>query len=107
MTMPRSIRKSSRYQRVIGNLGEMVVANWLARCGFEVAIVDQTGIDLIAAEPDSGHRLGISVKARTRLPKRECNSVTLFKDGDDRERLEAVCKTFGCDPWVAVYVETS
>jgi len=42
------IIKSSRHQKIIGNFGESLICNWLSQSGFEVAIVDHTGVDIIA-----------------------------------------------------------
>jgi Holliday junction resolvase-like predicted endonuclease len=100
------IEKSSRHQKIIGNLGEHLVCNWLSRSGFEVAIVDHTGIDLIAYDPKSKQRMGITVKSRTR-DRRERESVNVFNNRkNDREKVRTVCEAFGCEPWIAVYVET-
>lgn len=40
------IKKSTRHQHIIGKYGEYLVCNWLSRSGFEVGIVDHTGIDM-------------------------------------------------------------
>jgi Holliday junction resolvase-like predicted endonuclease len=103
--MGRDIIKSSRHQKIIGNFGENLVCNWLSRSGFEVTIVDHTGIDIIAYHPKTG-RLGITVKSRTRNKGKEHESVNLFGK-DDLKKLKRACKTFDCDPWIAIYVETS
>jgi len=42
------IEKSTRHSKIIGNFGEQFMANWLSRSGFEVVLVDHTGIDIIA-----------------------------------------------------------
>ena len=100
------IEKSSRHQRIIGNLGEHLVCNWLSRSGFEVAVIDHTGIDLIAYDPKSRQRIGITVKSRTR-GLRETESVNVFNNAkNDRKKVRVVCEAFGCEPWIAVYVET-
>ncbi len=62
------ILKSSKHQKIIGDFGERLVCNWLSRSGFEVIVVDHTGIDLIAYHPTSRQRLGITVKSRTGKP---------------------------------------
>jgi Holliday junction resolvase-like predicted endonuclease len=62
---PIDIEKSSRHPKIIGSLGEHLVCNWLSRSGFEVAVVDHTGIDVIAYNPKTKERLGITVKSRT------------------------------------------
>ena len=41
------IIKTSRHQKIIGDFGELLVWNWLSRSGFEVALVDHTGIDIL------------------------------------------------------------
>jgi len=40
-TMTIEIEKSSRHQKIIGDLGENIICNWLSRSGFEVAIVNR------------------------------------------------------------------
>lgn len=100
------IEKSSRHQKIIGNMGEQLVCNWLSRSGFEVAVIDHTGIDIIAYDPRSKQRIGITVKSRTRN-LRETESVNVFNNRkNDREKVQDVCKAFGCEAWIAVYVET-
>lgn len=104
------IDKSSRHSKIIGNLGEHLICNWLSRSGFEVALVDHTGIDIIAFNPKTQRRLGITVKSRTRNKGTETVSVNLFfqnKKNPDKEKVEKACKAFGCEPWIGIYVETT
>lgn len=68
--------------------------------------MDHTGIDLLAFNPKTEKRIGISVKSRTRKSGDKGSSVYLFKK-DDRKKLMDACKTFACEPWIAIYVETS
>ena len=58
------ITKSTRHQKIIGDYGEMLICNWMSRSGFEVTVVDHTGIDIIAYNPNTKERLGITVKSR-------------------------------------------
>lgn len=105
-----AIEKSSKHSKIIGNLGEHLICNWLSRSGFEVALVDHTGIDIIAYNPKNQRRLGITVKSRTRSKGTETTSVNLFrqnKRNPDKEKVEKACKAFGCEPWIGVYVETT
>lgn len=100
------IKKGSRHGKIIGDLGERIVCNWLSRFGFEVAVLDHTGLDIVAYHPKTKKRYGISVKSRTRVPGREDEAVNLFScQKGDRRKLLRACKAFSCDPWVAVYVE--
>lgn len=104
------IIKSTRHQKIIGNFGESIVCNWLSRSGFEVTLVDHTGIDIVAYNPSTNDRLGITVKARTRRPGTEQESVNLLsyqRGKNDREKMLRACCAFACTPWVAVYVETA
>jgi len=103
------IEKSSRHQHIIGKFGEYMLCNWLSRSGFEVAIVDHTGLDLVAFHPKTDQRIGITVKSRTRSVGKEATHVNIFsyREGkDDRKKLINACAAFGCEPWIAVYVET-
>ncbi len=101
------IQKGTRHQKVIGQFGEHLICNWLSRSGFEAAIVDHTGIDIIAYNPTNKRRLGISVKSRTRSRGTERSSVTVFEREADRNKMLAACAAFGCEPWIAVYVEAT
>lgn len=100
------ITKSTRHQKIIGQFGEHIICNWLSRSGFEVAIVDHTGIDIIAFDPLEKTRLGISVKSRTRNIGTEKTHVTIFRK-DGKQKLTDACSAFSCEPWIAVYVETA
>jgi hypothetical protein len=104
------IIKSSRHQKIIGDFGESIICNWLSRSGFEVTVVDHTGIDIIAFNASTNKRLGITVKSRTRKPSTEQESVNLLsyqRGKNDREKVQRACRAFACDPWVAVYVEAT
>ena len=104
------IDKSSRHQKIIGDFGENLICNWLSRSGFEVTIVDHTGIDLIAYHPSSHQRLGITVKSRTRTAGKEDASVNVFSyqgGRDDRRKVKDACQAFACEPWIAIYVEAT
>ena len=101
------INKSTRHQKIIGDFGENLICNWLSRSGFEVTIIDHTGIDIIAWHPSTKQRLGITVKSRTRDKGKEEDSVNIFyNQKNDRGKLLDSCEAFACEPWIAVYVET-
>ena len=104
------INKSTRHQKIIGDLGEALVCNWFSRSGFEVTIVDHTGIDILAYNPKTGKRLGVSVKSRTRDKGKEGSSVNVFsyqKGKNDRQKVVDACTAFACEPWIALYVEST
>lgn len=102
------IEKSSRHSKIIGDFGEHYIANWLSRSGFEVILVDHTGIDIVAYNKKMNKRIGITVKSRTRTEGTETTFVTIFKDNKtDREKVLEACSAFACEPWISVYIETS
>jgi Holliday junction resolvase-like predicted endonuclease len=102
------INKSSRHPKIVGDLGEQLVCNWLSRSGWEVVLVDHTGIDIIAYHRKSGKRIGITVKSRTRTAGTEKDTVNIFKTKkDDRKKVLQACVYFACEPWIAIYVEKS
>ena len=69
------LSKSSHHSKITGNFGEYLVAYLLSRIGWEVVVVDHTGIDLIAAR--DGKRIGISVKSRSRHEMRNEAAINL------------------------------
>jgi hypothetical protein len=102
------INKGSRHSKILGDLGEQLVCNWLSRSGWEVVLVDHTGIDIIAFHRQRGERIGITVKSRTRIAGKEKEAVYVFKtERDDRGKVLKACEQFACKPWIAIYVETS
>jgi Holliday junction resolvase len=107
MKQKTSIVKSTRHSKIIGDFGEAILCNWLSRSGFEVAVVNHTGVDIVAYNKKTKKRLGISVKSRTRISGKETESVNIFfNKKKDRNKLEMACKAFCCEPWIAIYVET-
>jgi hypothetical protein len=99
-----NVIKSTRHARITGDFGEKMVLYWLSKYGFECALVDHTGIDIIANNPHPPHeRMGISVKSRTRTTKTEQDSITI--PNDNFEKAEAACSAFGCVPYFAIVVD--
>mgnify|MGYP004001393659 CR=1 FL=1 len=104
------IDKGTRHQKIVGDFGEALVCNWLSRSGFEVTLVDHTGIDVVGYNPLTDQRLGIAVKSRTRRKGREHSSVNLMsnqKEKSDRDKVVDACKAFACEPWIGIYVEST
>ena len=100
-----TILKSSRHQKIIGDFGEHLIANWLSRSGFEIVLVDHTGIDIVAYHSTLKRRIGVTVKSRTRNEGTEENNVTIFSDQHNRQKVIDACEAFGCEPWIGIYVE--
>lgn len=57
-----SLHSNSRAPKFLGDFGEGLVTYTLIRQGFEVAVVDHVGADLIAQRDE--HRIAVSVKTR-------------------------------------------
>lgn len=102
---------STRHTKITGDFGENTVLYWLSKHGFESAMIDHTGIDILARNPKTNELMGISVKSRsTKQPyinvivnrnknKRDENGET---GRGDREKILDACKAFGCNPYIAI-----
>ena len=97
------INKSTRHAKITGDFGEAVILYWLSKYGFECAIVDHTGIDIIARNPHTDEVMGVSVKSRSRTEGSETEHVTI--PNAHRDKVEAACAAFGCVPYFAVVVD--
>ncbi len=97
------IPKSTRHAKIAGNFGEAVVLYWLSKHGFECAMVDHTGIDIIARNPHTGELMGISVKSRSRNIGKEEEHVSI--PNDNFAKVEAACRAFDCKPYFAIVVD--
>ncbi len=97
------IQKSSRHSKITGDFAEAMILYWLSKHGFECAMVDHTGIDVIAARPSSKERLGISIKSRSRVAGTFTSAVNI--DIDHLAKCRVACEAFGCDPYYAIVVD--
>ena len=102
---------SSRHTKITGDFGEHFILYWLSKHGFECAMIDHTGIDLIAKNPITQELMGISVKSRSskqpyiniivNRKKRE-KQITGEVGRGDREKVLEACEVFGCIPYFAI-----
>lgn len=97
------IKKSTRHAKITGDFGETVVLYWLSKYGFECALVDHTGIDIIARNPHTNEIMGISVKGRSRTEGAEDTYVSIPNENFDK--AENACAAFGCVPYFAIVVD--
>jgi hypothetical protein len=97
------LQKSPRHSKITGDFAEGLVLYWLSKYGYECARIDHVGIDLIARNPDSGERMGISVKSRCRYDGTENWSINLPADGF--AKASESCKTFDLIPYYAIVVD--
>ncbi len=95
--------KSSRHSKITGNFAEALVLYWLSKYGFECALVDHVGLDMIARNPSTSELMGISVKSRSRSTGKEGQYVHIPNDHFDK--VEEACRAFGCVPYMAVVVD--
>ena len=99
------IKKSTRHSKITGDFAERLVLYWLSKYGFECAYVDHVGLDIIAINPHTGERMGISVKSRSRNIGKEGTFISIPKD--NLEKLDEACLAFGCQPYFAVVVDAA
>src|SRR5450759_1235279 len=99
------VNKSSRHSKITGNFAESLVLYWLSKYGFECALVDHTGLDVIARNRHTNELMGISVKARSRNTGTEGQYVSI--PNDNFPKLGAACEAFGCSPYFALVIDLS
>jgi len=99
------ILKSSRHAKTTGDFGEILILYWLSKYGFECALIDHTGIDIIARNPSTGELMGISVKSRCRSMGAEETYITVPNENFDK--MCAACDAFGCIPYFAFVVDAA
>ena len=97
------INKSSRHAKITGDFAERLILYWLSKHGFECALVDHVGLDIIARNPHTQELMGISVKARSRNLGTEKTGLNI--PNDNLDKLEAACLAFGCKPYFAFIVD--
>ena len=99
------ISKSSRHSKITGNFAEHFVLYWLSKYGFECAYVDHVGIDLIANNPHTSERMGISVKARSRSEGTENDHMVIGPTLGTTKKINNACKAFGLKPYLAIVID--
>jgi hypothetical protein len=106
-----SVEKSDRHSKIAGDFFESLVLYLLSKHGFECALVDHTGIDIIARNTKGikgkkGEYLGISVKGRTRKDGQKAGRVKVTDYEDHKGKIEKACRDFGdAKPYLAVVVD--
>lgn len=99
------IEKSSRHSKITGNFAEALVLYWLSKHGFECALVDHTGLDIIARHRYTGRLMGISVKSRSRNAGTEDTYISI--PNENFTKLTKACEAFGCEPYFAIVVDAA
>ena len=97
------IAKSSLHSKITGDFAERLVLYWLSKHGFECALVDHVGLDIIARNPHNQEAMGISVKSRSRNTDTDGSSLNI--PNDNLKKLDAACQTFNCKPYFALVVD--
>jgi Holliday junction resolvase-like predicted endonuclease len=97
------ILKGTNHAKIAGDFGEAIVLYWLSKHGFEAARINHTGIDLIATRRGTTERMGISVKARTRMRVTRKSDVLIPLD--HFEKIENSCREFGLKPYLSLVIE--
>ena len=97
------INKSPRHSKITGDFSEALVLYWLSKYGFECVLVDHTGIDIIASNPHTKERMGISVKSRSRNKGKEGEFLSI--PNPNFEKAQSACDAFGCIPYFAIVID--
>ena len=100
-----AISKSSRHSKITGDFAEHLTLYLLSKHGFECARVDHTGMDIIAQNPRTHERMGISVKSRSRDERRPMASMNV--PTDNFKKLFDACGFFDCKPWFSFIIDRS
>ena len=97
------VNKSPRHSKITGDFSEGLILYWLSKYGFESALLDHTGIDLISRNPHNNELMGISVKSRSRNTGKEGQYLRISRD--NFPKAENACKAFGCVPYFALVID--
>ncbi len=97
------VTKSTRHSKITGDFAEHLTLYWLSKYGFECALIDHTGIDIIAKNPHTDELMGISVKSRSRNTGKEGQLLNI--PNDNFIKAKAACKAFECIPYFAIVVD--
>jgi hypothetical protein len=97
------ISKSSRHSKITGDYCEALILYWLSKYGFECALIDHTGIDILARNPVSNELMGISVKGRSRNQGTEETYINL--PNENFRKVDAACEIFNCTPYFALVID--
>lgn len=99
------ISKSSRHSKITGDFCEALVLYWLSKYGFECAMIDHTGIDILARNPVTKELMGISVKGRSRNQGAEETYINV--PNENFNKVDAACETFNCTPYFALVIDAA
>jgi ribonuclease HI len=97
--------ENSEKKKIISKFGLNLICTWLYRSGFEVISIDHAIIDVIAYNSKNKRRIGISINSTIQPIGNEKKSIDLF-GRDKRVKILEACKSYVCEPWIAIYVET-
>ena len=100
------INKSSMHSRITGDFAERLVLYWLSKYGFESMYVDHVGIDLVAKNPKTNEKMGISVKSRSRSDTaKKGEHLNIGKYVETKNKILKACKAFDLVPYFAIVVD--
>lgn len=85
---------SSNHKQITGDFAEHLMMYWLSKNGYECVHVRHVGIDIIASK--DGERLGISVKARSRILGKTDYKFTMTNTYGQLGKVKKACEDFAC-----------
>ena len=95
--------KSDRHSKITGDFGEHFLLYFLSKLNYEAALIDYTGIDILAYDKTRNKKIGISVKARSRTLLRPTDGLLVH--GGNYEKIISSCKYFDCEPWICIIID--
>ncbi|MCF6337820.1 MAG: hypothetical protein L3J84_07680 [Gammaproteobacteria bacterium] len=100
------VSRSTRHPKIAGNFFESLVLYVMSKNGFECALIDHTGIDLLAKNPHTNELMGISVKGRTRNSGEKAGRVKIDNCNSHFEKIKDACTSFGdAVPYLAIVTD--
>jgi hypothetical protein len=90
--------KSTMHSKITGNFGESLLLYFLSKSYYEPALVDHSGIDIIAYNKTDRSRIGVSVKARSRTLLRPNDG--LLVPGDNYKKIMESCIFYDSIPHI-------
>lgn len=94
---------SSNHSKITRDFAEHMVLYWLSKNGYECALVQHIGIDIIASNGEK--RMGISVKSRSRKEDQINHKLTITRPDKHIDHVIRVCNFFAFEPFFAFLLD--
>ena len=96
--------RGERHSKITGDFGEHFLLYFLSKFSHETALIDYTGIDILATNKSDEKRMGISVKSRSRKKGKHSLDGCTVK-GNEYAKIIRSCNYFNCEPWICFLID--